>query len=83
MNRNHSIFKFLIHRTVPVLTPDPPGSGEMTKTGTERGSDVVYVIAATEEIAFAWLENHYKFNKLLVVGVERFPIAGIIETHTY
>lgn len=85
MNRNHRVFTFFISYSVPMLVPEPFGSGEMRRTG-ELISHVktVTVIATSQTIAEAALrENPFSYPNLIIRSCIETPIDAIIETHTF
>lgn len=85
MNRNHKVFTITIVSDVPVMIPDPPGSGEMRRTGEiVREPRKLTIIATSKEIALAWMnENPYRYPNCTVSDVVEAEINAVIETHTY
>lgn len=85
MDRNHRVFTFFIAYSVPMLVPDPFGSGEMHRTGEELTHvKTLTVVATSQAVALAWMqENPHRFPNLIVKSCIETKVDAIIETHTY
>jgi len=84
MNRDHRVFTFMVSFDRQVMAPDPPGSGEMHKTGQiDHDTGTIVAVATSRAFAEVWLRNPYRFPNLEIHGCIETKIDAVIETHTY
>lgn len=79
--RDHKLYRIAAEITVTEWEPDPeaPGGGEMVRTGrTTRETHTILVVAPSEAVATAWVQERFKSAGGVLKGVTAETLDGVL-----